>query len=36
MYSQPYVDSANQDSARYAQEIKTVYNRDVSPRKKTA
>ena len=27
--SQPYDDAAKQDANRYAQEIKTVYNRDV-------
>ena len=26
---QPYDDAAKQDATRYAQEIKTVYNRDV-------
>ena len=28
--SQPYDDAAKQDATRYAQEIKTVYNRDVT------
>lgn len=32
MYFQPYADAQKQDQARYAQEIKTVYNRDVVPK----
>ena len=28
--SQPYDDAAKQDAARYAQEVKTVYNRDIT------
>ena len=34
--SQPYDDAAKQDATRYAQEIKTVYNRDVTPSKPPA
>ena len=34
--SQPYDDAAKQDATRYAQEIKTVYNRDVTPSKPRA
>jgi len=32
----PYDDGAKQDATRYAQEIKTVYNRDVTPAKPRA
>ena len=34
--SQPYDDAAKQDATRYAQEIKTVYNRDVTHSKPRA
>ncbi|KAL8794483.1 MAG: hypothetical protein Q9195_002956 [Heterodermia aff. obscurata] len=33
---QPYVDTQKQDHARYVQEIKTVYNRDIRVPKQTA
>ena len=33
---QPYDDTAKQDATRYAQEVKTVYNRNVTPPKPRA
>lgn len=32
MCFQPYFDSQKQDLARYVQEVKTVYNKDVLPK----